>query len=406
MASAARRFHPEVVDSSVSPSGQEPGGAQEAVRWSDTRRAWVVGRHGDVMGCLREPRLGSERVDFHEAASQGPGAELLRALRKGSGARLDGSADRVALRWLAAPGFTPEALESWRPGIARRVRELLARVARQGRMDAVRSLTEPLAALVLAEVFAIPEGHRERFLSWARALSEGAHPGAEPEGSAVPLKVLLATREFLDYLMPLLAERRLAPGEDLLSRLLQVRQPGLLSPEQRVAGLALLLVSGLASFADQLGNGLRELLSHGGALEVLGAQPERVGAAVEEVLRLNPAVPVLHRTVLETFTLGGHTLRKGDDVLLSLCAANRDPDVFAQAAHLMLTRDCARQKHLTLGFGLHQRLDAGLLKHTLKALIEGVVEVLPGLRLDESRPSPLKASEPHLRGYESLPVRW
>jgi cytochrome P450 len=396
MASAARRLSPEVVDSFPCTRERALGGAEESVRWSDTLRAWVVVRHADVMACLRETRLGCSRVDFHEASSQGPGPELLQAFRKVGGARLEAGGERVALRWLAAPAFTPEALESWRPALVRRVRQLLEGVEAQGRMDAVRSLTEPLAALVLAEVFAIPEGHRDDFLGWVRAMFEG--PG--------PLQALLATREFLDYLAPLLAERRLNPGTDLLSRVLRAQPPGTVNPEPRVAGLALLLVSGLASFADQLGNGLRELLAHGGVTEALRAEPSRVVTAVEEVLRLNPAVPVLHRSVLETFTLGGQSLREGDDVLLSLQAANRDPDVFPLASHLLLSRDCARQKHLTLGFGLHQRLDAGLLKHTLKALIEGVLEVLPGLRLDETLPAPLKAREPHLRGHESLPVRW
>jgi|GEM_PF-5035172 len=411
MVSVARKLQLSVLDSNagfpLEQRTQRPEAAEhESLRWSEALGAWIVLGHEDVKGCLRDSRLGTSRVDFHEAPLQGPGEELLQAFRKSVSARSEDGRELVALRRQAAPGFSPEALDAWRPAIIRLARQLVTRVRGQGRMDAVRALTGILPALVLAEVLGIPEREREGFLAWARAIADVQAPAADLDGGTLARRALLATREFLDSLGPLLAERRRTPGEDLLSRMLQVQPPGPVSPEQRVSHIALLLLSGLSSFGDQLGNGLYELWVHPARIQRLRADPSRVRGAVEEVLRLSPAVPVLQRTALETFSLRGQTLRKGEPVLLCLSAANRDAAVFSEPECFDLDRDSARQKHLSLGFGLHYRLDAGLVKHTLKALIEVVLEELPGSRLDEERASRLKSQGLHARGFESLPVRW
>ncbi len=411
MSSAARKLSLAVPGfpmglSAETTGAQAEGGADEGPRWSDALGAWVFLSHADVRDGLRDERLGAARVDFHEAPLQGPGEELLQAFRKGASGRAEGSRELMALRRQAAPAFSPEALESFRPALRRQVGLLLSRVRDQGRMDAVRAVTGGLPGLVLAELMDLPSHHREGFLAWTRAIAEVQSPGMGLDAGALARRALLATREFLDYLGPLLAARRQSPGADLLSLMLRAHVPGTPNPEPRVATVALLLVSGLASFADQLGNGLHELLSQPERAQALRAQPALMTGALEEMLRLSPAVPVLHRTARQTFSLRGRTVREGDGVMLCISAANRDASVFPDPDQFLIDRDPFLQKHLSLGFGMHYRLDAGLVKHTLRALLEGMLEELPQARLDEERCSRLKSQGLHARGFESLPVRW
>jgi cytochrome P450 len=409
MSSAARTLQISPLDGQNLLHPAPPHGElreEDPVHWSAALRGWLLSRHEDVLSGLRDSRLVASREDLHDVRLQGLSPELAGAFRETLAAHPWDGREAAALRWQSAPGFTPQALDTWRPAIRGLATRLVRRVGGQGRMDAVRAVCAPLPALVLAEVFDLPERDRESFIAWARHLADFHSPAEDADPEALGRAALQATREFLDMLAPLLEERYRTPEGDLLSRMLQVEQVGSRTAAQRVSTLALHLVSGLGSVADQLGNGLHELLAHPEQLRMLRLDRSRLRPAVEEALRFHPALPLLHRTVGETLSLRGRTLHKGEAVFLSVAAANRDPRVFTDPERFDVTRDSARQKHVTFGFGLHHRLDAGLIRHELETVLEVLLEELPGLRLDEERLPRLKCHDPRARGFEALPVRW
>ncbi|OJH36299.1 cytochrome P450 [Cystobacter ferrugineus] len=378
---------------------------EEPVYWSEASRGWIIRRHEDVLGCLRDARLRASEEMLLDARLRELSPELAEALRETFAAHPWEGREAVPLRRQAAPGFMPQVLDAWRPAIRGLVKRLVRRGG-QDWMDAVRAVCVPLPALVLAEVFALPERDREPFLAWAWQLADFHSPAADADRGSLARAALGATRGFLAWLSPLLEERLRAPGADLLSRMLQVEQPGARTPVQRVSTLALFLVSGLGFVTDQLGNVLHEVLARPELWRTLRVDRSRIRPAVEEALRFQPARPVLYRTVGETLTLRGRTLHPGEVVLLDVAAANRDPRVFTTPERFELHRDAARQKHVTFGFGLHHRLDAGLIRHQLECLLEVLLEEFPGLRLDEERLPRLKRHGPRVRGFETLPARW
>lgn len=380
-------------------------GDEEPVYWSEASRGWIIHRHEDVLGCLRDARLGTSSEELLDARLRGLSPELAGALRSTFAAHAWDGREAVTLRRQAAPGFTPQVLDAWRPAIRGLVTGLVRRGGKD-RMDAVRAVCVPLPALVVAEVFALAERDRERFLAWAGQLADFHSPAADADRSALAGAALGATRGLLAWLTPLLEERQRARGADLLGRMLQVGQPGARTAVQRVSTFALRLVSELGFVTDQLGNLLHEVLAHPGLWRMLRVDRSRIRLAVDEALRFQPARPVLYRAVEESLTLRGRTLNQGDAVFLDVAAANRDPQVFTTPERFDVHRDAARQKHVTFGFGLHHRLDAGLIRHQLECVLEVLLEEFPGLRLDEERLPRLKRHGPLARGFETLPVRW
>ncbi|MGZ3459254.1 MAG: cytochrome P450, partial [Archangium sp.] len=212
--------------------------------------------------------------------------------------------------------------------------------------------------------------------------------------------------EMTQYLLPIIEERRRAPGTDALSLMLQAQEQGRMTPEELVANIILILFAGHTTTTDQLSNGLYDLLTHPDQLQKLRKDPGLMTSAVEEMLRFTPAVPAISRVAAEDFQLRGKNIRKGDLVFLLMASANRDPSAFAEPDRFDITRDSSRQKHATFGFGAHHCMGAGLARRELEIGLSVLLERLPTLRLDEARPPQVKCHGIGFRGFDSLPLRW
>jgi cytochrome P450 PksS len=375
------------------------------VYWSDAVNAWFITRHDDVMACFRDPRLSADRMVFFEAQLQGLNLESIRHfldITRRQMAMKDGM-EHLRLRRQTSPSVTPQALEVWRPIIRRIVDSLVDRVRDWGRMDLVREIAYPLPQLVIAEVLGICSEDRERFCGWSQAMAEFSAPAANSDRLVVGRRANTAVQEFSEYLTRVIAQRRQAPGRDVLSRMLQA---GGMSDEELVANAILMLFAGHTTTTDQISNLFHALLTHPDQLQKLKQERGLIPSAVEEAIRFQPAVPNMLRIVKETFQLRDRTLRKGDMVFLMQGAANRDPEVFPDPERFDITRDHVHQKHVSFGFGPHHCMGAGLARRELETVLEVMLERMPDLRLEEGHWPEPKCHHLTFRGFESLRVKW
>jgi cytochrome P450 PksS len=380
--------------------------SEEPIHWSEPLQAWLITRYEDVSACFRDPRLSANRTELfaqHQLGGLGPERvqDYLRV--SGQSMLMQDGANHTRLRRQSNQGFTPQALENWRPLIHRTVESLLDRVQAQGHMDVATDLSGPLPSRVMAELFAIPAEDRERFQAWAHPMATffGAAIG---DVQAAALAANAAAREFTQYLSHLIEVRRRAPGQDLLSLILHAQEEGRMSVDELVATVVLILVAGHVTTIDQLSNGVNDLLRHPDQLERLRTHPGLLKSAVEEMLRFHPAVPFMHRIVAEDLELRGRTLRRGQLVFLGLAAANRDPAVFPDPDRFDVARE--PNPHRAFAFGPHMCLGAGLARRELEIATEALLRRMPGLRLDPERAPRLKCNSLLFRGFDSLPVRW
>ena len=372
------------------------------ILWNPDSGQWIISRHADVNRLLRDRRLG--RTYLHQATHAEFGRPVPPAWHApfhnlNDAGMLDREPpDHTRLRRLVSKAFTPRTVESMRERIQTLVDGLIDDVAGAGEVDLIGEFIEPLPVTVIAELLGIPEADRHHLRPWSAdiCLMYELNP---PEASAH--KAVQASLAFGAYLRDLLADRRLRPGDDLISALAAVVDEGdALTEAELVATCVLLLNAGHEASVNGAGNGWWTLFRHPEALARLRAEPELMPGAIEELLRFDTPLSLFERWVLEPIELEGVTIPRGGEVALLFGSANRDASAFDRADDLDLARD--PKPSLSFGAGIHYCLGAPLAKLELGIAFGTLLRRVPRLELVEP---PRWKPTFVLRGLESLRVR-
>ena len=311
--------------------------------------------------------------------------------------------EHTRLRGLVNLAFTPRRIRQLAPRIEAIAHELLDAALARREVDLVEALSYPLPVVVIAELIGVPAEDGAQFKAWSDALV--APLGTAFFEVAPPERVATLRRvraEIEAYFVRLVEVRRREPRDDLLSALVAAELEGQhLSFAELLAMLILLLVAGNETTTHLIGNAVLALLAHPQALATLRADPARVPAAVEEVLRFSSPVQMDPRLATRDVRLHDVTIAAGEVALCWLGAANRDEAVFDHPEVFDIGR--ASGPNLAFGFGPHYCLGASLA--TLEA--EVALRVLLArtrrfARVDEV-PLPIPPSIV-FRGVTSLPV--
>jgi cytochrome P450 len=146
------------------------------------------------------------------------------------------------------------------------------------------------------------------------------------------------------------------------------------------------MFGGIETTEGMIANVMLHLLSRPDQLALVLADPDLVPAAVEESLRLEPAAAAVDRYATADAPLGGVLVRAGDQVTVSITAANRDPASFTDPDRFDIRRPNAG-RHLAFAHGPHFCIGAHLARLEAQVATHTILERLPGLRLDAARPS-------------------
>src|SRR5690606_17796033 len=264
--------------------------------------------------------------------------------------------DHTRLRRLVNKAFTPRAVESVVPRVKDIALELLQPGLKDGGMDLIEAFAFPLPVIVIAEMLGVPPQDRTKFRSWSNAMAAALDSYWTEE---IFQRASQATGEIWEYLTHIIEERRKNLGADLLSALINAREnDDRLSEDELVAMAILLLVAGHETTVNLVGNGTLALLQHPDQMELLRREPRRAPQAVEELLRYDAPVQMTSRFAATDVPLGGHVIRKGDNVVAVIGAANRDPEVNPNPDRLDITR--TEIHHLGFGGGIHYCVGAPL----------------------------------------------
>jgi cytochrome P450 len=308
--------------------------------------------------------------------------------------------DHTRLRRLVSKAFTPKAIEEMRPRIASIVDGILDDADARGEIEVVDDLAFRLPVTVISEMLGVPFEDHDQLRVWTSAAVAALDPNDNVADLLPAAEALRAMRAYFDELV---ARRRGAPGDDLLSAMLAAEDEGdRLSHDELLDTTLLLFAAGHETTVNLISGGILNLLRHPAELERLIADPSLIGTAVEELLRFGPPVQFTGRTTTTDVEVAGTTLPKGTEVIVMLAAANRDPAVFDDPESLDIAR--TENRHLSFGGGIHLCIGAPLARVEGQEAIGRLVRRLPRLRLvdDEVEWKPTTT----IRGPKRLPLTW
>ncbi len=278
------------------------------------------------------------------------------------------------LRGLVLRAFTSRRIAGLAPEIAALSHQLIDALP-EGEFDLLRHFGQRLPVIIIARLLGVPEEMSDDLLRWSNAMV-GMYMAGRTR--AREEAAVAATEAFVTFMRGYVDQRRAKPADDLITSLIEAEEAGeRLTTDELITTCILLLNAGHEATVHTIGNGVKALLENCSPASVLA--PEAVEAAVEEILRFDPALHMFTRWVYEEVEVMGHHFARGDQVALLLGAANRDPGVWEEAGRFDPTRPI--KPHASFGAGLHFCVGAPLARLELQIALPILFNRLPGLRL-------------------------
>ncbi len=356
-----------------------PAAAMDAVRAQSclarTAIGAVVVEHAQVEALLADRRLDSSLLPIVrlQGLTDGVLYEFLsRALLS-----VDGE-DHTRLRKLVSRAFTPRSVEVLRPSMRALSEELVERFAGAGSCEFMADFADHYPIQMICELLGVPRQDYDRFGRWANGLT-----WVLSFELAVRMPEIQAAFDGLvGYLEGFIEARRRDPQDDLVTRLIQAEDGGdHLSPIELRSMIGALLFAGYDTTRNQLGIAM-ELFAHNPEQwRLLADEPQRVSAAVEEVLRFTGAVSVAPRIAREELQVGDYRIPAGTLLTLSTGAANHDPAAHRRPETFDMTIERPLPP-LTFGGGAHYCLGANLARAEMQEALLVLSRRLRDLQID------------------------
>jgi cytochrome P450 len=331
--------------------------------------AWLVTRHDEIRRALTDHRF-VKGPPLH--------GRLMAKLPPDVGSALfqhllyQNPPDHTRLRTLISAAFTRRRIDALAPRIERITAGLLDAMDGRDQVDLISAFAYPLPMTVICELLGIPEPGRATFREWTSAVIAGPFAGED--------RYVACGTAMVGYIRELMEHKRRAPAGDLLSALGVVCDGDRLTEDELIAMVFLLVAAGHETTVNLIGNGTLALLTHPEQLALLRAEPHRMAAAVEEMLRYDGSLQVtLPYVTTKPVELGGTRLPAGAVVFLGLLAANRDRSRIAHPDAFDITRTPV--PHLAFGHGVHHCLGAPLARLEGRIAFRALLARFPRLRL-------------------------
>jgi cytochrome P450 len=358
------------------------------LKYPNGHEGWLATSRENVRAVLSDPRFSARYELINMPFPGAMSAEKPPPAEPGDFTGVD-APDHTRFRRLLIGQFTVRRIRALTERLEQITAEHFDEMQRHGSgVDLVQAFARPIPALMICEMLGVPYADRETFQQDAELIT-----GLESD----PEIFYAAHTRLQDFLRKLVRDKRANPTDDMLSGLTTTG----LTDEELTNVAVVLLGAGLGTTSNMLSAGTLVLLQDPDRFAAMRDDTEQ---AVEELLRYLTIVPVLVRTALADVELGGHLVKAGETVTLSLEAANRDPGHFTAPDELDLRRQGGG--HVAFGHGIHQCLGQQLARIEMQVAFRGLVTRFPALRLA------VPFEELHLRegsliqGMRSLPVAW
>ena len=364
--------------------------AHDSIYFDAASQCWLVTGHAPLVAILDDPRFSSR---LGASSSMFPPSVSKQMLF------MDGEAHQRAQNVMLRP--LAQMVKHMPDDIRAYVQAILVRARHKGEIDSVEDFASPLSLWAIAQVLGMPASDMENLQQLARwSDTFGDVTSGYFRGN------LKDIRQLEEYFRQLIATKRRAPSEDLLSAFILAHE--VFSEDELIANCMMVFTAGRITTKKLLGDGVPLLAKQWGQMraeyqENPRATPKSLG---EELLRMITPTRYLVREAVEDVDLspqfpGNHKIRQGEKLLLFLEAADYDPSIFAQPTHFEAHR--RPNKHVAFGFGSHQCPGATLARVEIQIALEMLLTMADDLQLKPGT-APVWNPNPNLGGATSWPL--
>jgi cytochrome P450 len=408
------RAEPYSAYAELRQSGLRPGGPRPSGLHRSPLGLWATASHPTAASILRDQRFSTSpaHLSGYRPPAYPPG-DPRGALPAADLLTMD-APDHTRLRRLVSGAFSTGVTTRLEPWTRDLVGRLLAPVDAGSGFDLIDELAFPLSITVICHLLGVPARDQASFRAWGHDIVASLDPGTAQTAARMSRSAELALAA---YLRELIRARRGDPDDSLLSALVTAEEDGdRLSSTELLSVAMLVLVAGFETTANLIGNGVVALLRSRDQWGRLHDDPALVPGAVEELLRYDSPVQLAVRIAAEDIEVGdtaigdaaigdtaidGTVIRKGEQVMVAIGGANRDPAVFDQPDRLWIDRPNA-SRHLAFSYGIHRCLGAALARLEARVALEELSRRYPRLELAGT---PTRLPLLMLRGFEHVPLR-
>lgn len=317
-------------------------------------------RRDDILAALRDPAVYSSRTSYDDMISPVPLVPL----------GFD-PPEHTRYRRILHQYFSPATLAALLPSLQAQAIDMIDPIARRSGCEVMTDLAVPYPSQVFLTLFGLPLEDRDRLIAWKDAII-AVSLATDPESVD-----LTPAAELFQYLTEAVAAQRDQRGTGILSDLLHGDEP---LTDAEATGLSLVFVlAGLDTVTATIGMALLELARRPDTRTHLRENPQHVAGFVEEVIRLEPAAPILGRVTTAPVTVAGVRLPAGTQVRLPVGAVNRDGADADSTDELIL--DGRVHRHWGFGAGPHRCLGAHLARMELRLVVSEWLSRIPDFEL-------------------------
>ncbi|WP_373084062.1 cytochrome P450 [Zhongshania sp.] len=308
-------------------------------------------------------------------------------------------------RRLANPMFSPKSVGLLEQGSRVHARAIIDAVIEKGECDFVRDIAAELPLLTILELFGIPGEDRKNFFDWTNTMLFAD----DPDENTSPEDGQMASFHVISYAQKLYKKYTENPNDSLLSKMVGGKIDGeLLSEEDFCWMVVMIIVAGNESTRTTISHGMRQLIEHPEQLRYLQENPDKIGFAIEEIIRCNPPFVSMRRTALEDVSLGGQEIKRGDKIVLHYHTVNRESGVFGEDSDQFDVRRIERKPELareirSFGIGSHFCMGKHLARMEMQVMFE---ELIPRIKNPVFTEPVVYMRSYFIQGVKRMPIRF
>ena len=361
---------------------------------------WVASTQSAIDFVSKNPALFSSAA--RSAWPQEDPQEMVEAFHQKSVINMDPPLHQK-MRRVIRSAFTPKAVASYEANFREHAKQIIDRVAAKGECEFVEEVAAELPLIAILELLGVPTDARSQFYDWTNTMIFAADPDMEISDDDAQK----AAFHMIQYAMGMAEQHKQSPLHNMTGVLLDgMIEDRPVSVEEFGWMWLLIMVGGNESTRTMISQGLRLLMEHPEQLQFLVENPDKIGAAVEEILRYNTAFICMRRTALEDVEFDGHQIAAGDKIILHYHSANHDESVFGDDALSFDVRRAERMPDLynqlrSFGIGQHFCIGSHVARLELNIMFE---EIIPRLRNPHSAGTPEYVKSFFINGIRRMPI--